>query len=1102
MRRNDRAVVKPVRFSVLGPLSMARDGAKVPVPGGKIRILLAALLLRPNQAVPPDQLAGRLWGPNPPRNPRRVLQTNIVRLRQSLGLSEVIRTEPGGYLARLEPGQLDLLEFQRLVQQAADARTPELERRLLHEALALWNGPLCADVESDALHQIDVPPLVEQRLHTIERRLDLDLRLGASAALVPELRALTSDHPLRERFWAQLMTALHRIGRHSEALDTYRTVSRLLKEELGIDPNHELRELHQRILTQQRPIDEPRDDPADAEPGLSTLLRAWRERALLTQAQLAERTGLNVRTIRRLETGELHRPRNASMELLAQALDLSPAELSVWAQATGTSPQAPPPMRVTPRQLPADVGTFVGRTRELAGLGEVEDTADAADRDGREGATTVVISAIDGMAGVGKTALAVHAAHRIAPRFPDGNLFVDLHGFTRGMAPADPADTLARLLAALGVPGESIPQRLDDRAALYRSVLAERRMLIVLDNAADEAQVRPLLPGAGGCLVLVTSRRRLVGLDGASVVSLDVLAIEDAIALFTATAGQERVAGESRDALEELVRRCGLLPLAIRLAAARLKAHPSWTAQHLMERFEQHRHRLEELQTGERSVAAALDLSYRELDLDERRAYRLLGLNPGGDLAPDAAAALLDTSLAQATDLLDRLLEVHLQQEPVPGRYRFHDLIRAHAAERAGAEEPEPDRHAALTRLLDHYSHAASEAMDRLYPYEADMRPRLDRGRAPAMPDAADWLESELANLLSLARFAAEHGFRDHVRHLSATLHRCLRTRGRYAEAETLHERALAAARATGDRAGAMEALIGLAEIRYMLSRNDAALADHSAALVLARAIGDRAGELRALNGIGLVHLSRDDYGPAADHLTQALGIAREIGHRTGELDALIASGHVDRVMGEHQQSIDHLRQALGIARSIGHHTTEARALTGLGYIHLARDELEPAADYFVRARDLAGRTGYRVGELSSLTALGELHQLQGRHEQARDCYQQVADLAREIGSRNWQFEAIHGMGRLHHEHGDHEQALDDHRQALDLAAELDHPSDQARAHDGLAHACAALGRPDEARGHWTEALTILAKLGIDHTDERGVDAASISAHLAGLAHP
>jgi tetratricopeptide (TPR) repeat protein/transcriptional regulator with XRE-family HTH domain len=824
------------------------------------------------------------------------------------------------------------------------------------------------------------------------------------------------------------------------------------------------------------------------EPALSTLLRVWRERAMLTQEQLAAQAGLNVRTIRRLETGELRRPRSASIRQLAEALGLDAAELSTLAHATATKPQGPRPMRMTPRQLPADVGTFVGRTRELAMLGEMG------------AAATVVITAIDGMAGVGKTALAVHAAHQLASRFPDGDLFIDLHGYTQGMAAADPADTLGRVLGVLGVPGESIPQHVDDRAALYRSVLAGRRMLIVLDNAADEAQVRPLLPGAGGCLVLVTSRRRLVGLDGASMVSVDVLPLTDAIALFTATAGEERVTGEPRGALAEVVRWCGMLPLAIRLAAARLKAHPSWNVSHLLERFEQHQRRLSELQAGQRSVIAALDLSYRELTPGEQRAYRLLGLHAGVDIAPDAAAALLDTTVAQASELLDRLLDVHLQQEPGPGRYRFHDLIRAHAAQ-VTAEESEADRRGALTRLLDYYSHAASAAMDRLYPYEADMRPHLSQGGASTTPgtDAAEWLEAELSNLLSLAQFAAEQGFRQHVRHLSATLHRCLRTRGRYAEAENLHARALAAARATADRTGEMEALIGLGEIRHMQSRYETALEDTSCALDIARAIGERSGELRALNGLGLVHLGRDEFGPAADYLTQALSIARAIGHRTGELDALIASGHVHRVMGQHQQGIDHLTQALRIARTIGHHTTEARALIGLGYIHLGQDELGPAADYFTQALSLARRTEYRVGELSSLTALGELHQIQGRHEQARDCYQQVADLAREIGNRNWQFEAIHGMGRLHHEHGHHDQALDSHRQALDLACDLDHPSDQARAHDGLAHAHAALGQRDRARDHWTEALTILIKLGIDQTDERGVDVESTRTHLVRL---
>ncbi|MCG5221018.1 BTAD domain-containing putative transcriptional regulator [Streptosporangium soli] len=1091
---------------------MARDSAKVPVPSGKIRTLLAALLLRPNQTVSLDQLAERLWGQDPPRNPRRVLQTNVVRLRQSLDLGGLILTQPGGYAACLEPAQLDLLEFQHLIQTAAGAATPVLEGRLLREALALWCGPVCADVESDALHQIDVPPLTEQRLHAVERRMDIDLHLGEHAALVAELRALTIEHPLRERFWAQLMTALYRTGRQADALDAYRTVSHRLKEELGIDPNAELLRLHQDILTQQyQPQEHPRpplqadggaptrqvaapgagDDspvvPPKEEPALGVLLRTWRERALLTQEQVAARAGLNVRTVRRLEAGELRRPRIRSVQLLAEALRLDAEEVSILTQASIGSPGGPSPIRTMLRQLPADVGAFVGREQELAVLDRVGDTA------------TVVITAIDGMAGVGKTALAIHAGHQLSPRFPDGDLFVDLHGYTHGMTAADPADTLARVLGVLGVPGESIPQHIDDRAALYRSVLAGRKMLIVLDNAADEAQVRPLLPGAGGCLVLITSRRRLVGLDGADTVSVDVLPPADAIALFTGTAGQERVAGVPHDLLAEVVRRCGLLPLAIRLAAARLKTHPAWSVSHLLQRLEEHERRPEELQAGQRSVTAALDLSYRELTPAEQHTYRLLGLHAGIDIAPDAAAALLDTTITRALTLLDRLLEVHLLQEPVPGRYRFHDLIRAHAAEKAAEEEPESDRRTALTRLLDHYSQAASAAMDRLYPYEADARPRPPTGTT-SMPDpatATTWLDAELANLLALAQYAAEHGFPEHIQHLSVTLHRCLRTRGRYAEAETLHARALTAARAAEDRTSEMEALLGLGEIRYRQNQYNMTLEDTSRALDLARDIGNRSGELRALNTLGLLRAVHGQYAQSIEDFTQALDLAQAIGQRTGELDALIGSGHIHRMMGRHEPAVENLERAFDIARTIGHRTGELRALLGLGHIHLGQGEYGPATDCFTRALDLARGAEHRLGELDSLTALGDLNRLQGRYEHARDCYQQAVDLAREIGNRNWQFEAIHSIGRLQHDCGRPDEALDSHGQALRLATDLDQPGDQARAHDGLAHAHAALGHHDQARHHWCQALAILSALGTGHSDERGVDVESIRAHLA-----
>ncbi|NUP64893.1 MAG: tetratricopeptide repeat protein [Nonomuraea sp.] len=1097
---------------MLGPLTVTCDGTRLSLPGGKVRILLATLLLRPNQVVSADQLAERMWGPRLPLNPRRVLQTNVVRLRRSLDVSELILTEPDGYRARLQPGQLDLLEFQRLMRLAADATTPAEEGRLLHEALALWRGPVCAGIASDALHQLEVPPLTEQLLHGLERRIDVDIQLGKDATLVAELRRLTAEHPLRERLWAQLMTTLYRTGRQAEALDAYRAVSDLLKEELGIDPGAELHRLHQAILTQEQvpqgrslshvrtsggvPAEAPEAGPAvtaapsadrsEEEPVLGAWLRGRRERALLTQEQLAARARLSVRTIRRLESGELRQPRNTSVRLLAEALGLDDAETSILTRAAHGNPGVPHPARTTPRQLPTDVGAFVGREQELAVLDHVGDTA------------TVLITAIDGMAGIGKTALAVHAAHALAPRFPDGSLFMDLHGYTPGMDAADPADTLARVLGALGVPGGSIPQHVDDRAALYRTVLAGRRMLIVLDNAVDEAQVRPLLPGAGGCLVLVTSRRRLVGLDGARTVTVDVLPLTDAVALFTDVVGKRRLAGTPTEALAEVVRRCGLLPLAIRLAAARLKAHPAWTVTHLLDRLEEHQRRLSELRAGQRSVTAALDLSYRALTTAERRAYRLLGLHPGVGITPDAAAALLSTTVTRASALLDRLLESHLLQEPVPAHYRFHDLIRTHAAEEAATEEREDDRRAALSRLLDHYSGAASVTMDHLYPYEADIRPRLAPNRFPTPPmaDAAAWLEEELPNLLALAQHAAEHGFPDHVRHLAATLHRCLRTRGLYSQAVTLLGRALSAARAASDRTGEMEALLGLGEIRHAQSEYDAAVADTTQALAIARAIDHRGGEVRGLNGLGIIHLGRDNFGSATDHFTQALDLARTIGHRTGELEALIGSSNVQRLRGQYEQGLKNLTQALDLARTIGHHTSELRALLGLGYIHLREGELESATGYLEQVLSLARDTGHRIGELGSLNALGHLHHLQGRYEQARACLQQVLGLAREIGNRNFQFEAIYGMGRLHHDSGRADDALDSLRQALQLASDLDQPTDQVRAHDGLAHAHAALGRPGQARHHWNQALTILTSLGIDRMDERGIDVASIRAQL------
>jgi DNA-binding SARP family transcriptional activator len=742
------------------------------------------------------------------------------------------------------------------------------------------------------------------------------------------------------------------------------------------------------------------------------------------------------------------------------------------------------PARSVPRQLPAPPQLFTGRVMELAELGKIHD------------ASTVVITAIDGMAGVGKTALALQAAHQMVDRYRDGQLYVDLHGYTEGVAPVEPGAALDGMLRSLGVPGDGIPAGLDLRAGLYRSRLADQRMVIVLDNAATEAQVRPLLPGAPGCLVLVTSRRRLAGLDHTHALSLDTLPLVDAVALLRATAGDGRLAGQPPELVDELVELCGRLPLAIRIAAARLRSHPAWDLAHLVQRLRDQQHRLAELQAGPRSVTAALDLSYQDLCPDEQRTYQMLGLHPGPDIDAYAAAGLLDATRPEAGRQLEQLLEAHLLQETVPGRYRFHDLTRAHAAHAAARESP-----AALDRLLDYYRHTAAVAMDAAYPNEREQRPRVPPARTPSPTlqspaEALDWLDDQLPNLLAVTRYAADHDHPAHLLDLSTILHRHLRTRARYHDASTLHQHALTTARAVGDHAAELDALTGLGQIHRIQGRYEQAIDHLGQALQLARANGHHAAQLQALTGLGHIHRIQGRHEQAADQYLQVLQLARAAGDHTGEQNALLGLGHIHRLQGRYEQAIDHLGQALQLARASGHRTGEQNALAALGHIHRLRGRYEQATDYHEQALRLAHAAGHHAAQLQALTGLGQVLRAQGRYEQATDHYQRLLDLAHEVGDRNYQFEGWQGLGRVHHATGHPEAALSDHRQALVLAIELDHPDDHARAVDGLAHAHRTLHQAEQARTHWQHALAILGRIGVDHTDDEEASVATIRAHL------
>jgi DNA-binding SARP family transcriptional activator len=593
-----------------------------------------------------------------------------------------------------------------------------------------------------------------------------------------------------------------------------------------------------------------------------------------------------------------------------------------------------------PRHLPAPPQMFTGRATELADLEEIHN------------ASTVVITAIDGMAGVGKTALAVQAAHHMVDRYPDGQLFIDLHGYTEGMAPVEPSEALDRTLRALAVAGERIPAGLDERAALYRSRLAGQRMMIVLDNAATDAQVTPLLPGAPGCAVLVTSRRRLVGLDPTHTLSLDTLPAADAVALFRRSVSDSRLAGQPSQLSAELVEVCAGLPLAIRIAAARLRSHPAWNLEHLVRRLRVQQDRLLELSAGQRSVTAALDLSYQGLSADLRRTYRRLGLSPGTDIDAYAAAALLDTTRQEAGQALERLLDAHLLQEAVPGRYRFHDLTRAHAAHTATRDETGEGGRKALDRLLGYYRHTAAVAMDAAYPYERERRPQVPPASTPihVPPDPAQalgWLDSELANLLAAASYATEHDRPTH-----------LRNRGYCYDAVTLHHQALQLARASGHQAAEPDALIGLGHMHMLHGRYQQAIDHYQQALQLARATGNRPGEMDALIGLGHIHRRQGRYQQAIDHYQQLLDLARQSDSRNWQFEAQQGLGRLQHTDGHPEAALTHHHHALAFATELNQPGDQARAHDGLAHAQHALHQFELARTHWQHALNILTRLG------------------------------------------------------------------------------------------------------------------------------------------------
>jgi DNA-binding SARP family transcriptional activator/tetratricopeptide (TPR) repeat protein len=695
-----------------------------------------------------------------------------------------------------------------------------------------------------------------------------------------------------------------------------------------------------------------------------------------------------------------------------------------------------------PRQrvnfLPYDTPDFSGRDAELNRLARSEP----------RGAEAVTLWAIDGMPGIGKTALAVHAAHRLADRFPDGQLFVDLLAHTPGRQPVGADAALEILLRQLGVPAERIPVSLADRAAMWRAELAGRRVLVVLDNAADAGHVRSLLPGASHSCVLITSRRSLTGLEGAQALPLDLLPAADALGLFT------RIVGDRADAepiaVLDVLQLCGFLPLAVRIAAARLQHRPRWTVAYLAGRLRDQRRRLAELAAEDRGVSAAFTMSYQQLDAAQQRLFRLLGLHPGRDIDVLATAALAGITPDNAESLLEDLLDANLVAQQEPGRYTLHDLLREHARATVAATETDSARREALTRVFDYYLHTASAAVDHLYPYSRHLRPQAAGPSSVAVPfdgaaEANRWLEAERANLIAAGTHAGENDWAAaHTSRLAATLHRYLDDHAHHPDALTLHTQALRASQSRDDQAGEVQALLDLGITLWRQGRYDEATEHSKRALDLAHQTGDQLGEARAWYRLGVAHLRQREFEQALDCYQRSLRVNRRLGERLGE----------------------------------------ANVLGNLGLLYERQGRYEQAHEYQQRALDLYRELGTRGGEATTLGNLGTVYRRQGRYEQARAHHHQALVLFRELGYQRDQAEALNGLGETARATGDPAQAVTHHRAALAIARDIGSPPEQARAHEGLARAHYHLGQTDLAREHATQAVSLYESLGVPEAGE------------------
>lgn len=788
----------------------------------------------------------------------------------------------------------------------------------------------------------------------------------------------------------------------------------------------------------------------DPQEELAARLRLLQELSKRGVRALARDAGLSSSSLSRYLSGQTLPPWPAVLAL-CRLVQRDPRPLRpLWERASNPLPAPPktsrqvhppsPPAGVPrpPRNdLPRDVPDFTGRAAQLTAV--------------LDGVAESRVIAVDGMAGVGKTCLAVHAAHRLAADYPDAQLYLDLHGFTAGRDPLDPDRALRTLLAALDVPSEKVPQDggVEELAACWRSELAHRRAVVVLDNAADAEQVRPLLPGAGPSVALITSRNRLLGLDEVPPVSLDVLTGQESAELLARASGEadgpEGRLARDPESTAEVLRLCGRLPLALRLAAARLRHRPGWTVGILVERMAE----------GPSEFDTVFAMSVRQLDRATARLFRLLGLLPGSSFDEHVAAALADVPLRGARAMLEDLLDAHLVQQPAPGRYRLHDLVHQHARRATLDQDSEADRGRALTRVLGYYVHAAAAA-DAAMPFLSLSREAsVDRPPAelPHFDDkiaALIWFGTEYLNLLAAFEAAEAAGADRHLCELPRFMRAYFARRCGTTMLNGLFERSLAAAQRLDDPLQLAEAHSDLGFARYNAGRmTEAATAYEAAASLVSRA-GDLRAEAELTMRRGYL---RWDEG----YVEEPLSLFRLAGKLYADAGFPLGTAHATAYeawallqLGHREEAAQLARTALEIPQTDGTWPPTLTALITLG-VATAHEDPEEAAGHLHRALALAREDGHRHNEAWCLNCLGVALRHMGRYDEALESHEQAFALLDALFEDHWKIHFLSAYGETCRLAGRPEQALRLHRQALDLAPKLGHRHAEAQAHEGIA---------------------------------------------------